>query len=433
MSMPALQPMIATIGKPIFRRFIQRIASEFESEFDWEPEGDEFAAKAFATLSRKDERTIAVRDRIYPNLFNIHTLSENPKDGIYYYQCITHTGGGVKEKWFTEFKLNTPAIQTMATWMLIEAPDLFEQLLTQSLGKCREANGGYKFYLKNTYKGGTKDPNGAFKDKMKSFLELEYGVAMHVNVEKNEMKKYVRYIVTTDPFPSNRQHFSEEAKDAGKDVLKTHRAKDVDCFYISLFRTTRFCYFQIKCDYDLRQRKIIADYFAKYVLTTDVGVKPVQERRLDAFKERPKKFDLSDVDGFVSLRYEGVNMRIQSGGRKKDVYTRRFTNEDFYDAVERSGELKDVPPEAKELIELYLEITLKTGERERSVQTLLDGFGEEDTRKEKTYLVTVKAHGFWTAKPTISECDEKKVDQVLELMELQDTAGQKILNKKIRK
>ena len=432
MSMPALKPMIATIGKPLFHRLVHRFAAEFEGQIDWSPDDtDEFAARAFASLSRNDLGTVAARDKLYPHLFNIHTLSEKPKDGPHYYQCITKGPGDVRQKWFDEFSLNSPPIQTMSTWILLEAPTLFETLLAQALAKCREANGGYTFYLKGNYEISMKDPNGVFKDKLKSFLKLEYGVDMHVNIEKNEMKKYVRYIVTTDPFPSNSQHFSKDSADKDKDILKTHLKDDVECFYISFFRTSRYCYFQIKCDYNRTQRQTVADLFAEHVLSSRTGAKPEQNRNLNLFRTRPRKFDFSGIDGFVSLRYEGVNMRIVSGGRKQDVYVRRFTNEDFYDAVEKTGELRNVAAEAKDIIELYVEIILKSGER--SPQETFAGFGEVDSRKDKPYLVTVKKHGFWTSKPSASENDERKIDQILDQMELRDITGDKILKTKIRK
>lgn len=432
MSMPALKPMIATIGKKLFHRLVHRFVTEFENKIDWSPDDtDEFATQAFAILSRNDPDTIAVRDKLYPHLFNIHTLSEKPKDGPYYYKCITNGPGDVKQKWFEEFSLYSPAIQTMAAWILLEAPTLFERLLTQALAQCREANGGYKFYLKGNYEITMKDPNGVFKEKLKSFLKLEYGVDMHVSIEKNEMRKYIRYIVTTDPFPSNGQHFSKDTADKGKDILKTHLKNEAECFYISFFRTSRYCYFQIKCDYNRQQRQTIADLFAEHVLSSRTGAKPEQNRNLNLFRKRPRKFDFSGIEGFVSLRYEGVNMRIASGGRKQDVYVRRFTNEDFYDAVERSGELRDISAEAKDIVELYVEITLKSGEK--SPQETFAGFGEIDSRKDKPYLVTIKKHGFWFSKPTATESDERKIDQILDQMELRDITGDKILKTKVRK
>jgi len=302
------------------------------------------------------------------------------------------------------------------------------------LAKCREANGGFKYYMKGNYDGRIGDPNGQFKDELKAYLKDECGVDLHVNVEKTALKKYVRFTVTTDPFPSHKQHFSKEKQDQDKDILRTHNAQDVECFYITLYRTTRGSYFQIKCDYTDAQRNTVADYFARFVLMSNLGVKPEQRRDLKEFRTRPRKFDTRDIDGLVDYRYEGVNMRILSGGkRRKNIYVRRFVDTDFYDEIERSGDLKDVPVQSRELVELYLEVVLKTGDRPELEQASFAELGDFDGRNTKSYLVAVKSRGFWSSKPTATESDEKKIDQLLERMGLRDISGQNILKTTKRK
>lgn len=431
MAVPALQPMIENIGKSLFRRLVEKFAPDAVSMIDWKKDGGDFAAKAFKDLSGDD--AMAIRDAIFPQLFNIHTLSDNPREQPRILKCITN--GVAKQKWFKTYKLNSPPLQEMVAWIRLEDPDLFENLLAVELAKCQEASGGNRYYLKGNYDGRIGDPNGQFKDELKAYLRAECGVDLHVSVEKNALKKYVRFTVTTDPFPSHKQHFSKEKQDQDKDILRTHPARDAECFYITLHhRTTRGSYFQVRCDYTTAQRDVVANYFARFVLMSDLGVKPEQRRDLSAFLTRPKKFDTSDVDGLVDYRYEGVNMHILSGDkRRNNIYVRRFVDADFYDEIERRRDLDDVPIESRKLVELYLEVVLKTGDRPELVQGGFDGFGDFDGRDEKTYLVTVKSKGFWESKPTATESDEKKIDKLLEKMGLRDISGEKILKQTVRK
>ena len=109
-------------------------------------------------------------------------------------------------------------------------------------------------------------------------------------------------------------------------------------------------------------------------------------------------------------------------------------NGDFYDEIERRGELRDVPDSAKKVVELYIAMTLYKGERPPIQQTsFLSESGIEENRKPQEYMVTVCAKGPWKARPTPSEVDERKIDRVLRAMKIVDVTDEKAIKKKTRK
>lgn len=188
-------------------------------------------------------------------------------------------------------------------------------------------------------------------------------------------------------------------------------------------------YFMLKCDFLRSQRDYIAELFAKAVLHTSVHDKSHPKRELNAFRLRPKKFDFSGVDGYDSLRYEGMKVVKKSGGKKPDVFSWRYGDDDFYTHAEDDKCIGEELASMIDIQELYLAITLQVGPL--PAQQALEGFPDE--RPVRTFDVTVRKNGDWLSQPAPMDDEVRKIDAVLEIMGLQDISGQKRLQKTTRK
>lgn len=428
--MPGLKAMIQSIDRKVFRDFLRKEAPSMIDKIDWAMDPDFYPEHAFSILADTTKTSHDVREKIFPHLYEIHLLSENEKEGINYRKRI-YDDKDVKALWIKDYGLGMPAIQTIAAWMQVYANGLFQGFLSNALMKTKESNGGIKCYLKDTYEGHIEPkPFNEFKDKLKEYLALETGVKMHVSVERLDLAKNIRFTVYTDPFPKNEQHF----KDTDDDTLDIRLSKKVDCFYFTLptVRPGRQSYFQLKCDFQRTQREVIAKLFAELVLKTEIKAKDEQRRDLLPFRVRPPKFDFSEVDGFEDLRYEGMSIKVQNGGRKPDELSWRYAEDDFY---EKDGDvanrLSNIPEEAIEPLELYIALYLRVGEK-NNTQLSFEGM-ETDSREIKPFSVTIRRSGDWTSKPTALPCEVKKIDAALEAMGLSDISGDKILKKITRK
>jgi len=426
-TMPGLRGMIQTIRKDEFHAFIQHNAPSVDGEIDWSASGEAYVDGAYGVLSDDVKTSHEVREQFFPHLYEIHLLSENPKEGTNYREKI-FANSEAKAKWLEHFKFDVPDITTMATWMQVHANDVFQSALSSIMMSKKESNGGYWYFLPAAYEPNIAPrPFEEFKTELKSYLNHETGVKMHANVERLDLTKMIRFTVYTDPFPKNEQHF----KETENDELDVRLSRKVDCFCISLpkAKANRQPHFRLKCDFLRAQRDVIARLFAEYVLHTTIHDKCQAQRDLNAFRTRPKKFDFSQIDGFESLRYQGMKVVRESGGKKPDTFSWRYGEDDFYDHAEIDQKMQSEINSLSEIQELYLSIRLQVGSPPQ--QQSFDGFA--DDRPAKTYEVTVRRNGDWSAQPTPLDCEVRKIDAVLEAMGLQDISGDKILRKVVRK
>ena len=414
------------IEKKTLKAFFDKHAPLVSPKVNWDiDDKGKLAQSVYDGLFGLKETDIETFQRVYPIFFDIQSLSERAKDGRYYRKKIlgmSRYGG----KWLSEFGHRVPDLHTIVAWIELNAPEVFGQLLRRKLMDSREASGGYKYYLPSNYKGEVDLNTVPFREEIKKFLHCETGLKMRAHIERNDLAGYIRFVITTDPFPKKEEQFKEGG---GDDDIGMELAKRAERFYITVkFGTKRKCaYFSIKCDFYTAQRDFIADQFADKVLHSRLSVRPEQCRNLSGFRSRPKKFDFTSVPDYRSLAYTGMNMRINSGGERPEWYIRKF-DEDFYDAIIRRGELRDVPDASKEIVEMYLDVTIVSGEPPKQIQSsLFESIPIDDGRKEKTFEVTVRSKGSWLAKPAPSVCDEEKIDRILSIMGLCDVAGEKIL------
>lgn len=429
--MPGLKAMIQSIDRKVFRDFLRKEAPSMIDKIDWTTNPEHYPEHAFSILADTTKTPHDVREKIFPHLYEIHLLSENAKEGMNYRKRILEDKDA-KKLWLDEFGLNVPVIQTIAAWMQVNANGLFQNILSNTLMKTKESNGGIKCYLKDAYEGHVEPkPFDKFRSELKNYLLQETGVKMHVSVERLDLAKNIRFTVYTDPFPKNEQHFKDASTE---DTLDVRLSKKVDCFYFTLpsVRPGRQAYFQLKCDFQRTQREYIAKLFAECILKTETKGKCEQKRNLKPFRVRPPKFDFTHIDGYEDLRYEGMSVKVQSGGRRPDEHSWRYAEEDFFDhGGDVATRLPNTLEEAIDPQELYLSITLRVGEKNASIIPL-DGMSYDD-REIKDYSVTVRKSGDWISKPTALPSEVKKIDAVLEVMGLDDISGDKILKKTIRK
>ena len=431
-TMPGLKMFFRQFDGKILKRFFEQHNEDFASEIEWEHKQPQLADEIYAALSGLREKNAESFRQIYATLSDIHLLSEKPKDAIYYRKKAFEIRG-LPKKWGEQFKLGAPSVQTVAMWIGIEAPDLFKLLLARKFSSAKNASGGVRYYMPESYDGTIRQDLSTFRDDLKSYFKSEVGFPMRVHVERNDLPNCVRFVITTDPIPKYEQQYQDGGGDDDLDVGLSKRA---DCFYITLTEKTvrHSAQFKIRCEYTKAQRDQIAEYFAQDVLGSRRGVKTVQCRDLSAFKVRPKDFDIATKEpDYITHHYVGVMMEIASGGTKPEIYMRKF-NGDLYDEIAKRGELRGVPEKDKTIIELYIEMEMYSGDLPEALQmNFLETSGVDDARKKKSYTVTVRAKGAWSASPSPLPVDERKIDRILRAMDIVDVAGEKALKTKTRK
>ena len=431
-SMPGLKLFLRKFDRKILQRFFASSAPSLASAINWETHHPQLAEIIYDELSKLREREGDVFKKTYATFSDINVLSEKAKDANYYRKRAWEDRD-VQRKWLEYFKIERLPIDWMVMWIYLEAPDLFKELLSRKFSSMSNASGGSRYFMPEKYDGKPADHTDEFKDDLKDYLKTEFGYPRRVHIERNDLAGCIRFVVTTDAFPKYEQQYPDEG---GDDDLGMELSRKVDCVYVTYTeKTVRHpAQFSIRCDYTKKQRDQIADYFAQDVLGSHKGAKPEQTRDLSGFKKRPPDFDVCEAEpDYLSHRYAGLKMEIDSGGENPEIYMRLF-NGDFYDEIERRGELKDVPDSAKRVVELYISMTLYKGERPPIQQTsFLSESGIEENRKPQEYMVTVCAKGPWKARPTPSEVDERKIDRVLRAMKIVDVTGEKVLGKKTRK
>lgn len=431
MAMPGLKTFLQGIDKPVLKDFFNAESPVTSESINWNLQGRDLIDKIYATVAELRHSDIKAFDGLYSRFSDINILSEKGKDAIFYKKKIFENRN-LKELFLKSFGLDMPTINSLSMWIAIHAPDLFKSLLTRKFSSQKEATGGIRYYLPSNYDGAISTDLKAFRDNVKRYLKDERGYTMRVHVERNDLVGLVRFTVAMDPVPKKEAAFDEGG---GDDDLGMSLARGADFFYITLKEKTPrkpSNIFAVKGDFLKTQRDKIAEFFASHVLGSRMSPKPEVIRDLAHFVRRPGKFDIvSSEPDFRMLEYRGVKMEIESGGKRPELYMRRF-NGDLYDEIDKRGELKDVPDSAKRILELYLEISIMSG-TPPAMRQLTFANEYEDGRKERFYEVTVPACGEWRIKPSASTVDEAKIARILSAMGIINIAGDKILKKTMRK
>lgn len=431
MAMPGLKTFLQGMDKPVLEEFFSTEVPLASKSIDWSLSGWELIDAIYATVAKLRHSDIKAFDGLYSRFSDINILSEKGKDAIFYRKKV-FDDRSLKALYIKTFGVNMPIINTLSMWIAIHAPDLFKALLTRKFSSQKEATGGIRYYLPSCYDGAISTDLKNFRDNVKRYLKDERGYAMRVHVERNDLVGLVRFTVAMDPVPKKEAAFDEGG---GDDDLGMSLARGADFFYITLKEKTPrkpSNTFAVKGDFLKTQRDMIANFFALDVLGSRMTPRPEVIHDLAPFVQRPRTFDIvSSEPDFRMLEYRGVKMEIESGGKRPELYMRRF-NGNLYDEINKRGELKDVPDKAKRIQELYLEITIMSG-TPPAIRQLTLANGYEDGRKEKLYEVTVPSCGEWRIKPLASAVDEAKIARVLFAMGIMNIAGDKVLKKTRRK
>lgn len=431
MAMPGLKTFLQGIDMPVLRAFFNVEEPFAGKSIDWELPGRELAEKIYVLMAELRHDNDKAFNGLYSRIWDVNILSERAKDAIFYRKKIFEDRE-LKDIFLKTFGVGMPTSNTLSMWIAVHSPNLFKELLTRKFSSQKEANGGVRYYLPSNYDGSIASDLNAFRNDVKRYLKDERGYAMRVHVERNDLVGLVRFTVAMDPVPKKEAAFDEGG---GDDDLGMSLAKGADFFYVTLNEGTPrkpIKTFAIKGDFLKAQRDAIAMYFATDVLGSRMSPKPEVVHNLASFVKRPAKFDIVSAEpDFRNLEYRGVKMEIESGGERPELYMRRF-NGDLYDEIDKRGELKGVPDNAKRILELYLEISLLSGSLPRARQmTFANEY--DDGRKEKVYDVTVPSCGEWRVKPTAPAIDEAKIAKVLSAMGIVNVAGDKVLKKTMRK
>ena len=431
MAMPGLKTFLQGIDMPVLRAFFNVEDPFAGKSINWKLHGRELAEKICALMAELRHDDVKAFDGLYSRFSDVNILSEKAKDAIFYRKKVFEDRE-LKNTFLNSFGVRMPTINTLSMWIAVHSPNLFKELLTRKFSSQKEANGGVRYFLPSNYDGSIASDLNSFRDDVKRYLKDERGYTMRVHVERNDLVGLVRFTVAMDPVPKKEAAFDEGG---GDDDLGMSLAKGADFFYVTLKEGTPrkpARTFAVKGDFLKTQRDTIAKYFATDVLGSRMAPKPEVVRNLTSFVRRPPKFDIVSAEpDFRNLEYRGVKMEIESGGVRPELYMRRF-NGDLYEEIDKRGELKGVPDDAKHILELYLEISLLSGNPPRARQmTFANEY--EDGRKERVYEVTVPSCGEWRVKPTAPAIDETKIAKVLSAMGIVNVAGDKVLRKTMRK
>ena len=395
-SMPGLKIFFSTFSVKVLKKFFAAHAKSIVDQIGWDKAGSmaELVDDIYGKVSGLKDGNPDLFHKLYPIFADVNMLGSSQKDWRVYYKRICETG---KAKAFCEFFGGSAKVPVgdMVMWMKVELPEVFKEFLSRKIASNKSISGGHRYYLPSTYGGKLNSP-GKFREEVKKYLKTEVGFDKRVHIERNNLPDCIRYVVTTDPFPANEPQFPDGG---GDDDLGVGERKSAEIFYITLFEKTprRDAQFVMRCDFTKTQRDTVAELFAKHVLDTRTGVRVQQERKLDAFRTRPENFDFKEAEpDFRGMEYVGLRMEISSGGKKPEIYMRKF-NGNLYEEIAKRGELKNVPPEQMKIMELYLEITIMKGERPSELQgDFFDPNGADDSRKEHTYSVVVRRQGPWS-------------------------------------
>ncbi len=211
------------IEKKTLKAFFDKHASLVSPKVNWDiDDKGKLAQSVYDGLFGLKETDIETFQRVYPIFFDIQSLSERAKDGRYYRKKILGISR-YREKWLSEFGYRVPDLHTIVAWIELNAPEVFGQLLRRKLMDSREASGGYKYYLPSNYKGEVDLNTVPFREEIKTFLHCETGLKMRAHIERNDLAGYIRFVITTDPFPKKEEQFKEGGGDDGGEDREANR------------------------------------------------------------------------------------------------------------------------------------------------------------------------------------------------------------------
>lgn len=420
---PGIISTLQCLEQTYLRKLFERQLPHIAGTINWEQSARERLEQIRESLANRtlvDEKS---RDRFYALLHDINLLSQRARDVKYYKDQIVKFH--YAEKFVSDHGTITPPIQSVVIWIWLEAPKLWTMLLQKRMREATGLLGGRKYYLPTNVSTTPRESwLSDFKAAFKQFVKEEHGLDVRVHVDRDEFRNYFRYTIMFDPLPKNVPTFV--TKD--QDTLGTKLSDVLECIYVCHYKKNNILTFRGPGTESQRDR-IILD-FCKTLFNTKTISKPKQCRKLDGFRSRPKEFNLSSEEDFVSKRYAGLRIEFNNGNMEPEVYCRILPRGNFYDDKRVQQDLEEMPESLRTVSEIYLDLTIKTGERLESYQdTFWEGL--EDPRPSKTFRLIVKPGGF-IAKPHPSEVDEIKIERILKKMGLGDTNSDSTLEQVLR-
>ena len=456
MAMPSLGATLNLFDKDVLKDFLHMMSPTVFADFDWSSEDVIGVLEKYITaLNGKDRKLYS---SIYSRLNDICVVAEKNSDYKFYIGIVRKTPE-LNKPFLERFKLTRPTIATFAMWLCIVSQKIFDDMLRRKIANSKNAGGGTRYCLPSSFDGQVADNRGPLANAIRDYFGRKHHVVHQVNVDRNNLGDFVRFVIAINPMPKEEPAFAKDATEpypedgtgkppstahTGNDALGKAMVKTPDIIFISYYEKTprkAASVFTVKAESLTKEDcDQIANIFAEKMLSSHVAEKCEIRHDLDIFKKRPYDFDFAKAEeDWRGTYYRGIYMTISESSVGKDarkvqpeVYHRMFPG-DLYDEMARRKELEDVSDGLKTIVKLFLDVKIVSGVKPSSMQTNFI-YGDEDDREEKTYRIIVPAKGEWTVSPKPSLVDEAKLVRILEAMELFNRRGEQILNaKKTRK
>ena len=450
MAMPSLGATLKLFDKVVLKDFLNMMSSTAFADFDWSSkEAMSNLEKSITALNGKDRKLYST---IYSRLNDICIVAEKNSD-YKFYIGIVHKTPELNKPFLEQFKLTRPTIATFAMWLSTVSPKIFEDMLRRKIANSKNAGGGTRYCLPSNFDGRVAGDSEPLANAIRDYFGHKHHVVHQVNVDRNNLGDFVRFVIAINPMPKEEPAFAEDATEpypedgVGKSLSSAHTGNDTlgkamvktpDIIFISYYEKTprkAASVFTVKAESITKEDcDQVANIFAEKMLSSHVAEKCEIRHDLEGFKKRPQDFDFAKAEeDWRGTYYRGIYMTISEASVGKDarkvqpeVYHRMFPG-DLYDEMARRKELENISDGLKTVVKLFLDVKIVSGIKPSSMQANFI-YGDEDNREEKTYRIIVPAKGEWTVSPKPSLVDEAKLVRILEAMELFNRRGEQILN-----
>lgn len=450
MAMPALGATLSLFDKSVLMDFLLSMSTATFSDVDWD--SDDMIPKLVEKINGLNKGSRTLHNKIFCQLHDIWFVAEKRNDYKYYMTNVVKKSDSLHALFWKRFK-RSPTLHTFSMWLCLADKDAFDRLLRRRFANSKNAMGGSTYFLPSNISGEISEDYDSLASEIKAYFGKLDGVTHQVNVERNVIGDFVRFVVAMNSMPKEEPAFAEDATEpynedadggfgapphSGNDALTKASVKTPDFMYITYYEKTprkASGTFTVKADNLTKDgRDQVARIFAETILSTHIVDKNEIRHNLAAFKKRPKDFDFAEAEpDWIATHYRGIYMTLTPTAAidkklKPEIYHREV-NGNIYDALDNSSELNKVQSNLINVEKLMLEVEIISGERLEKPQMLLAG-GIEDTRQAKTYKITVPASGEWTVSPKPTLVDEAKLVRIIETMNIFNRRGEQILYRK---
>ena len=405
-SAPALKTLLKLIGRKYLKQMFN--VCKVETQTNWSEFSETFEDDLCVELTNiaKNGNEAAKKSfaEICTLLFDINAVCRDQKRGRYIIDKIKESGR--LSEAFGDWQTERPDIHQMVSWVFLNMRELWEFLRKNAIIKIAFGLGGQKKYVAKPANDIASDlQRKAFEDEFLSFMAREHTMVSFVHTDMEDLGNCVRYVFHVNAFPKNVEQYDDE----GKFVLALdHNAEG---FTIIYYREPQ-PFFRIKCFFSTSQTKRIAQLFAKFMLSTDIIDKPIEEYPIEKFNPTySREFRLKVSSSEIAVaRVSGVTLEITNPDTGIiDELTHRCKTDDIFDRLQESCAKFPVAWRRPKMWEFTIDIYV---EERRQVQLVMEQIGvEPDKFKTKSYTAKV------TERSIVMNCnDERHKKLILDLL-----------------